>query len=71
MFLSAGLIGNLVTLIFLIFYLPQAVPNRNRFEDFALFMLPVFGNVLSLPFIVIGSISLLSKITNSKSQGYY
>jgi hypothetical protein len=32
-------------------------------------MLPVFGNVLSLPFIVIGSISLLSKITSPKSQG--
>lgn len=64
-----GLIGNLSTLIFLIIYLPMAVPLRNKPLDYLLFMLPIFGNVFSLPFIVLGSISLLSKISSLSNQG--
>lgn len=64
-----GLIGNLSTLIFLIIYLPMAVPNRNLITDYILFIVPIFGNVFSLPFIVLGSISLLSKISSTANQG--
>ena len=65
------LLCNMSTLIFLIVYLPTQRPclDAPAFKDYALFMLPVFGNVPSLPLIVLGSISLLSKITNIETQG--
>ena len=67
--LLIGLLGNLGSLIFLIFYLPKAIPNQNRIQDYLLFTVPVFFNVFSLPFIVLSSISLLSKLTSSHMQG--
>jgi hypothetical protein len=67
--LLIGLVGNLGSLIFLIFYLPKAIPNQNRLQDYLLFTVPVFFNVFSLPFIVLSSISLLSKLTSSNMQG--
>lgn len=67
--LLIGLIGNLSTLVFLIVYLPTAVPGANKMKDYVLFMAPVLANVFSLPFIVLASISLLSKITSKNSQG--
>jgi len=71
MLLLIGLIGNLATLIFLIIYLPKTTPNKPKVElkEYFLFMIPVFGNVFSLPLIVLSSISLLSKLTSSESQG--
>jgi hypothetical protein len=71
MLLLVGLIGNLSTLIFLIMYLPTTKPNMSKVElkEYFLFMLPVFGNVFSLPLIVLSSISLLSKLTSIESQG--
>ena len=67
--LLIGLIGNLMTLIFLFVYVPIAVVGDTRITSILLFMLPVFGNVFSLPFIALGSISSLSKITSSHNQG--
>jgi hypothetical protein len=67
--LVTGLVGNLSTLIFLIFWLPTAIPGRNQIADYLCFSVPVFFNVFSLPLIVIPSISLLSKVTNMNSQG--
>lgn len=67
--LLVGLIGNLSTLIFLIVYLPKAVPNNGQIKDVVLFMAPVFANVFSLPLIVLSSISLLSKLTSQANQG--
>ncbi|CAF0984287.1 unnamed protein product [Brachionus calyciflorus] len=67
--LFIGLCGNLSTLIFLIIYLPMVVPDPNNLTQYILFIIPVFANVFSLPFIVLASISLLSKITSIHSQG--
>lgn len=67
--LMIGIIGNLLTLIFLIVYLPMAEPSKGNIQQYLLFIFPVFGNVFSLPFIVLASISLLSKITSVESQG--
>lgn len=67
--LMIGIIGNLLTLIFLIVYLPMAEPSNGNIVQYLLFIFPVFGNVFSLPFIVLASISLLSKITSVESQG--
>lgn len=69
--LLIGIIGNLITLIFLMVYLPYQSPDKKVIElkDYALFMLPVFANVSSLPLIVLGSISLLSKLTSLETQG--
>ena len=69
--LLIGILGNMSTLIFLIVYLPTQKPclEAPAFKDYAMFMIPVFGNVSSLPLIVLGSISLLSKITNMETQG--
>lgn len=69
--LLIGIIGNLLTLIFLLVYLPYQSPDKKVVElkDYALFMIPVFANVSSLPLIVLGSISLLSKLTSLETQG--
>lgn len=67
--LLTGIVGNLATLIFLFVYLPIAKPNDPSIKQYLLFMFPVFANVFSLPFIVLASISLLSKITSVHSQG--
>ncbi len=67
--LLIGLLGNLASLIFLIVYLPRARPNTGKLIDYFLFAVPMFANVFSLPFIVLSSISLLSKITSAHSQG--
>ena len=69
--LLIGIIGNLLTLIFLMIYLPYQTPDKKVIEikDYVLFMIPVFANVSSLPLIVLGSISLLSKLTSMDSQG--
>ncbi len=64
-----GLVGNISTVVFLIIYIPNAVPLRNQIRDYLWFGLPVFFNVFSLPLIVLPSISLLSKVTDIKSQG--
>jgi hypothetical protein len=67
--LLIGLIGNILTLIFLIVYLPVAVPRTDRWFEYVMLAVPVLGNIFSLPFIVLASISLLSKITTPESQG--
>lgn len=67
--LLIGLIGNLSTLIFLLVYVPNAVIGRASFSDILLFAIPVFGNLFSLPFIALGSISAISNITSVKTQG--
>lgn len=67
--LITGLFGNLSTLIILIVYLPHAVPLNKAIKDYLLFGVPVFFNVFSLPLIVLPSISLLSKVTDKRSQG--
>ncbi len=67
--LLIGLLGNISTLIFLFVYVPIAVVGDTRISSILLFMLPVFGNVFSLPLIALGSISSLSKITSSHNQG--
>ncbi len=64
-----GLIGNLSTLIILIIWLPVAIPGSKTLQDYLLFGIPVFFNVFSLPLIVLPTISLLSKVTDIKSQG--
>ena len=67
--LLIGLIGNILTLIFLFVYVPIAKIGDTSFTAILLFMLPVFGNVFSLPLIALGSISLISKITSPNTQG--
>lgn len=67
--LLVGLVGNTLTLIFLIVYLPHACPGDKTWLSYLLFAIPTFGNIFSLPFIVLASISLLSKITSPESQG--
>lgn len=67
--LLTGLIGNLLTLIFLLVYLPMAKVGAKDAVSIILFILPVFGNVFSLPLIALGSISSLSKITSMHTQG--
>jgi len=67
--LVIGLAGNLITLVYLFFYLPHAVVGRTEIKDILAFILPLMGNVFSLPFIAIGSISALSKITRKETQG--
>lgn len=64
-----GLVGNLSTLVFLILWLPNAVPGSKTIKDYLFFGIPVFFNVFSLPLIVLPTISLLSKVTDIKSQG--
>jgi hypothetical protein len=61
-----GITVNLLTLIYLIIYLPKV--SVNQFNYFA-FLAPCFLNVFSLPLIVLSSISLLSKVTDLNSQG--
>lgn len=61
-----GLVVNLLTLIYLIIYLPKIVPFD---ENFVAFLAPCLLNVFSLPLIVLSSISLLSKVTSLHSQG--
>ena len=73
--LLVGLVVNLLTLIFLIVYLPNykqpvnPVPSQISLKDYAIFMCPTLTNVFSLPLIVLASISLLSKITSLENQG--
>lgn len=68
--LTMGLVGNLSTLVFLIVFVPQLGDKQtDSTKNIVLFMAAVFGNVFSLPFIVLGSISLLSKLTSKHSQG--
>lgn len=67
--LIIGLIVNLSSLVILIVWLPQAVHLRNSITDYLLFSIPMFLNVFTLPLITIPSISLLSKVTNLKTQG--
>lgn len=64
-----GIVGNLTTLVFLIIWLPAAVPHSNQIKDYLCFGIPIFFNVFSLPLIVLPTISLLSKVTDIKSQG--
>ena len=61
-----GLLLNLLTLIYLIIYLPRISVNQ---INYIAFLAPCFLNVFSLPLIVLSSISLLSKITDLNSQG--
>jgi MFS transporter, ceroid-lipofuscinosis neuronal protein 7 len=46
----------------------MATPGRT-WMNYLLIFIPCFINVFSLPFIVVGSITLLSKITQRESQG--
>lgn len=64
-----GLLGNLSTLLFLTIWLPNAVPSH-RIKDILLFAIPAFIQVFSLPLIVLPTISLLSKVTSIKNQGF-
>lgn len=61
-----GISVNLLTLIYLIVYLPKAIPRSNNYVEF---LAPCFLNVFSLPLIVLSSISLLSKVTSLHTQG--
>ncbi len=67
--LLCGLLGNILTLVFLFVYVPIAKKGEKDILSILLFMLPVFGNVFSLPLIALGSISALSKITSVHTQG--
>ena len=67
--LIIGLVGNISTVAFLIVYIPYAIPMNNQIRDYLCFGIPVFFNVFSLPLIVVPSISLLSKVTDIKTQG--
>ena len=67
--LTVGLLCNLVTLIFLIVYVPMMVPLNKSVVNYVLFFTPVVTNVFSLPLIVISSITLLSKVTKMENQG--
>ncbi len=61
-----GTVINLLTLIYLIVYLPRVTKNNIGYVEF---LVPCFFNVFSLPLIVLSSISLLSKVTSLESQG--
>ena len=73
--LLIGLTINMLTLIFLIVYLPtykqtqNPDPSQIPIKDYIIFMCPTLANVFSLPLIVLASISLLSKITSLENQG--
>jgi hypothetical protein len=66
--LLIGLISLLISLVYLLVYIPH-ITEFHGFIKVFLLALPIVLNVWSIPFIALGSISILSKITSSNLQG--
>ncbi|XP_005104218.1 uncharacterized protein LOC101859427 [Aplysia californica] len=63
-----GAFMNLASNCWLIWFVPEAEPH-NRDGNLLFFSIPVFLDVLSLPFLFVCSTSLFSKLTRKETQG--
>jgi hypothetical protein len=66
--LFIGLVSLMVSLVYLLVYVPQMM-RLQGFVKVILLLLPIMLNVWSIPFIALGSVSILSKMTSKSLQG--